>query len=170
MPTREDEIKMTIAEMREYLAGLKKEHPYILGLLLHGSRLNENKTPGENSDVDSVFILEEGNPTDSDSEAGRRLVEEIVAFTEKHKTASGFAVGANDFYTVSEFLAELKSREIPKNLRGKLIWGSNPAAFKYIGGVLNQLPEDEVNEFLKKEFASPEMAAFKKEIAAKQRL
>lgn len=161
---RESEIKQVEQEMRTYLNDLKKEHPFVLGMLLHGSRLNKDKNPRENSDVDTILILEEGNLTASHLEEGRRLVEKLVAYIRAHKTASGFEVEPNDFYTVSEFFTELASEEVPKTLSGKFIWGSDPSAFKYIGDNLKSNSEDEVNDFLRKEFSSERMNKLKADL------
>ena len=38
---REIEIKQVELEMRDYLKELKQNFPYVLGMLLHGSRLNK---------------------------------------------------------------------------------------------------------------------------------
>ncbi len=161
---REAEIKQVEQEMRTYLNDFKKEHPFVLGMLLHGSRLNKEKTPREDSDVDTILILEEGNLTASNLEEGRKLVEKLVAYIRSHKTESGFEVEPNDFYTVSEFFKELDSDETPKTLSGKLIWGSNPSAFKYIGDNLKEQSEDNVNESLKKEFSSERMNKLKADL------
>lgn len=151
---RESEIKQVELEMRSYLDKLKQEFPFVLGMLLHGSRLNKDKSPRDNSDVDTILILEEGNLTDSHLEEGRRLVEKLVSYIRAHQTDSGFEVEPNDFYTVSEFFTEIASQKKPETLSGKSIWGSNPDAFKYIGDDLGQKSENELNDFLKKEFSS----------------
>ncbi|MFA5420921.1 MAG: hypothetical protein WC280_02785 [Patescibacteria group bacterium] len=151
---RESEIKQVEQEMRNYLNKIKGEYPFVLGFLLHGSRLDKKRTPRKDSDVDTVLILEDGNLTASHLEEGRALVEKLVSYIRAHKTDSGFEVEPNDFYTVSEFFTEIDSQEIPKTLSGKSIWGSNPEAFRYIGDSIGQKSETEVNDFLKKELSS----------------
>lgn len=163
---RKTEIEQVTLEMRDYLRTFKEQHPYIVGCILCGSRMNPKKMPGSESDIDVILILEEGYSTDSHVPQGREVVESLVGFTQKNKTSSGFEVELDGFYTVSEFQEDMESDEYKKE--GKMVWGWNPSATRYIGDCIslnqNKINEDGINTYIKKHLRSKKTELLKQKI------
>ncbi len=134
---RSEEIKRLTDEMRRYLEEFKARCPEVLGVILCGSRMDSDKLPAPNSDVDTVLVLKKGTITDPSTPEGEALLYKLRAFSDSTPTDSGFTVELDELYSADDLLAKLKN----SNDKSKLTWGWNPSAVKYIGDNIDDLDE-----------------------------
>jgi len=105
---RDGEIKRLSEEMRGYLEKFKAECPEVLGMILCGSRMDPDKLPAPNSDVDTVLVLKEGTVTDPRTPEGKALLYRLRAFSDSTPTDSGFPVEIDELYSTDDLLAKFK--------------------------------------------------------------
>jgi len=161
--SRDGEIKALTQEMRIYLEKFKNEHPEVIGLVLCGSRMDSGKMPSSNSDVDVVVILKNGLAADSSTEDGRALISKLRSFSDANHTDAGFEVELDEFYSSDKFLAILDS----STDEGKLTWGWNRNAVKYIGDNVERNDELQMQVKVLQGLNSKEIQSLKSETIAK---
>lgn len=160
---RDTEIAGITQEMRTYLEGLKTEYPEVVGMILCGSRMDHKKMPSLHSDIDIVIILKQRLVTDPKTEDGNGLIEIMRAYTDRNQTKTGIPVELDELYTADDLLKILKS----KDDKGKLIWGWNPEAVKYIGDAIENMSEANVQTNLLQDLTSHEVQIQKQQIIDK---
>ncbi|MBU1778410.1 hypothetical protein KJ992_01995 [Patescibacteria group bacterium] len=156
---RGGEIKKLTEEMREYLKKFKAKCPEVLGMILCGSRMDADKLPAPNSDVDTVLVLKEGTITDPRTEEGETLLYRLRDFSDNTPTDSGFPVELNESYSTDDLFVKLQN---PTD-KNKLIWGWDPKAIKYIGENIGDLDELETQIKILEGINHPDMIKFKKQ-------
>ncbi len=159
---RDGEIKELTEEMRGYLERFKAECPEVLGMILCGSRMDPDKLPAPNSDVDTVLVLKEGTITDPRTPEGEALLYRLRAFSDSTPTDSGFPVEIDELYSTDDLLAKLKD---PTD-KSKLTWGWNPDIVKYVGDSIGDLDELGAQIEILKGIKHPDMEKFKKQKVA----
>jgi len=160
---RDREIKKIVAEMQSYLEKFKTKCPEVLGMIIFGSRMDPDKLPTPDSDVDVVLILKEGVNTDPSTKEGEALLYRLRAFSDSTPTASGFAVEIDEIYSTNELFSKLKN---PTD-KSMPIWGWNPSAIKYVGENLDESDENEVQIKLLKGLDHPDLVKFKQDTITK---
>lgn len=153
------EIKELTKEMRGYLEKFKAKCPEVLGMILCGSRMDPDKLPAPNSDVDTVLVLKEGTITDPRTPEGEALIYRLRAFSDNTPTDSGFPVELDGLYSTDDLLAKLQD---PTD-KSKLTWGWNPDIVKYIGDNIGDLDELGTQIEILKSIKHPDMERFKKQ-------
>lgn len=156
---RDGEIKTLTKEMRGYLNKFKAECPEVLGMILCGSRMDPDKLPAPNSDVDTVLVLKEGTITDPRTPEGEALLYRLRAFSDSTPTDSGFPVELDELYSTDDLLAKLQD---PTD-KSKLTWGWNPDIVKYVGENIGDLDELGAQIEILKGIKHPDMEKFKKQ-------
>lgn len=156
---RDGEIKTLTEEMRGYLERFKAECPEVLGMILCGSRMDPDKMPAPNSDVDTVLVLKEGTVTDPRTPEGEALLYRLRAFSDNTPTDSGFPVELDELYSTDDLLTKL---EDPTD-KSKLTWGWNPDIVKYVGENIGDLDEIGAQIEILKGIKHPDMEKFKKQ-------
>lgn len=159
---RNREIKKLTEEMRGYLEKFKAQCPEVLGMILCGSRMDPDKLPAPNSDVDTVLVLKEGTITDPRTPEGEALLYKLRAFSDSTPTDSGFPVELDELYSTDDLLAKLQD---PTD-KSKLTWGWNPNTVKYIGDNVGDLDELGAQIKILEGINHPDMIKFKKEKVA----
>ncbi len=156
---RDGEIKTLTEEMRGYLERFKAECPEVLGMILCGSRMDPDKMPAPNSDVDTILVLKEGTVTDPRTPEGEALLYRLRAFSDNTPTDSGFPVELDELYSTDDLLTKL---EDPTD-KSKLTWGWNPDIVKYVGENIGDLDEIGAQIEILKGIKHPDMEKFKKQ-------
>ncbi|MDD5217887.1 MAG: hypothetical protein PHS88_07265 [Candidatus Omnitrophica bacterium] len=159
---RNDEIKKLVGEMRGYLEKFKAQCPEVLGMILCGSRMDPDKLPAPNSDVDTVLVLKEGTITDPRTPEGEALLYRLRAFSDSNPSDSGFPVELDELYSTDDLLAKLQD---PTD-KSKLTWGWNPNIVKYIGDNIDDLDEIGAQIEILKGINHPDMIKFKQQKVA----
>lgn len=159
---RDGEIKTLTEEMRGYLERFKAECPEVLGMILCGSRMDPDKMPAPNSDVDTVLVLKEGTVTDPRTPEGEALLYRLRAFSDSTPTESGFPVELDELYSTDDLLDKLQN---PTD-KSKLTWGWNPDIVKYVGENIGGLDEIGVRIEILKGIKHPDMEKFKQQKVA----
>ena len=159
---RDGEIKRLSEEMRGYLEKFKAQCPEVLGMILCGSRMDPDKMPAPNSDVDTVLVLKEGTITDPRTPEGEALLYRLRAFSDNTPTDSGFPVELDELYSTDDLLAKLQD---PTD-KSKLTWGWNPDIVKYVGDSIGDLDELGAQIEILKGIKHPDMEKFKKKKVA----
>lgn len=159
---RDGEIKRLTEEMKGYLKKFKAECPEVLGMILCGSRMDPDKLPAQNSDVDTVLVLKEGTITDPRTPEGEALLYRLRAFSDSTPTNYGFPVGLDELYSTDDLLAKLQD---PTD-KSKLTWGWNPDIVKYVGENIGDLDELGAQIEILKAIKHPDMEKFKKQKVA----
>lgn len=159
---RDGEIKRLTEEMKGYLKKFKTECPEVLGMILCGSRMDPDKLPAPNSDVDTVLVLKEGTITDPRTPEGEALLYRLRAFSDSTPTNSGFPVELDELYSTDDLLAKLQD---PTD-KSKLTWGWNPDIVKYVGENIGDLDELGAQIEILKAIKHPDMEKFKKQKVA----
>ncbi|HAU66386.1 MAG: hypothetical protein UT30_C0001G0060 [Candidatus Uhrbacteria bacterium GW2011_GWF2_39_13] len=140
---RDKQIEMLIMEMRGYLEKLRVHQDDILGMILCGSRMDNQKMPAEESDVDVVFIFKSGFHLDPSTPEGEKLLYHLRDYTDKTASDSGFPVEIDELYGEDIFFKKMTQADSEM-----LIWGWNADAVRYIGEPLGELNESSVNEYI----------------------
>ena len=159
---RDGEIKRLSEEMKGYLEKFKAVCPEVLGMILCGSRMDPDKMPAPNSDVDTVLVLKEGTITDPRTPEGEALLYRLRAFSDNNPTDSGFPVELDELYSTDDLLAKLQD---PTD-KSKLTWGWNPDIVKYVGDNIGDLDEIGAQIEILKGIKHPDMEKFKKQKVA----
>ncbi|PIX62249.1 hypothetical protein CO057_04030 [Candidatus Uhrbacteria bacterium CG_4_9_14_0_2_um_filter_41_50] len=162
---RDEEIKTLTEEMRGYLEKFKAECPEVLGMILCGSRMDPDKLPAPNSDVDIVLVLKEGTITDPRIPEGEALLYRLRAFSDSTPTDSGFPVELDELYSTDDLLAKLQN---PTD-KSKLTWGWNPGIVRYVGDNIGDLDEIGAQIEILKRIKHPDMEKFKKQKVAEDK-
>ena len=156
---RSADIKKLTEEMRRYLEKVRSECPEVLGMILCGSRMDPDKLPAPNSDVDTVLVLKEGTITDPRTPEGEALLYRLRAFSDSTPTDSGFPVELDELYSTDDLLAKLQD---PAD-KSKLTWGWNPDIVKYVGDSIGDLDEFGAQIEILKGIKHPEMEKFRQQ-------
>ncbi|MCX6807606.1 MAG: DHH family phosphoesterase [Patescibacteria group bacterium] len=161
--TRKKEIEKIILEMRSYLKQFQTKCPEVIGMILLGSRINPNKIPSKNSDIDTVLILKEGFEATSKTRDGQAMVWKLRSFSDSLLTDSGLQVELDEFYTADRFFEKLDSNED----KSKLIWGWHPKAIRYIGSNIDGMNEAQVQTRILQALNSKKMRTLREEVITK---
>ncbi|MFA4954954.1 MAG: hypothetical protein WC641_06595 [Patescibacteria group bacterium] len=142
---RSKEIRELETVMRSYLVAFQKNNPEVLGLVLCGSRMDAQKSPEGNSDVDTVVILKHGQAIDPKTPEGEKELFSLRNYSDTHPTQNGQPVELDALFPSDGFVEALNSL----NEKSTLVWGWNPNAVRYIGDSVEDMNEDDVNTFLR---------------------
>jgi len=156
---RAQEIKKVTTEMRVYLEQFRIECPEVLGMILCGSRIDPDKLPAPDSDVDAVLILRESTVTDPHTAQGEALLCRLKAFSDNTPSSSGFSVELDELYSVDDLFSKLQD---PTD-KSKLTWGWNPQIVKYIGDNIGNLDELGMQIKILEDLNHPEMLKLKQQ-------
>lgn len=159
---RETEIQETVAQMRDYLAKMQQEIPYVKGMIICGSRMDKDKIPLPTSDYDIVIIMDNGYEAGWANPEQEAVTKELLAYVNTHGAGpnSDIEVGINEYYNLDQFSTAIDS---PTD-RTKLIWGWKSEAMKYLGE-----NEDATNSELAVKLNAGDTQALKHEIVSEKK-
>ncbi len=134
-----------IASARSILTDTQERYPFIEGLLVFGSRVDPKKVPGQDSDLDIKFVLED------------RSANEDLDFMFLRKYSPVI-----DAETISESeFAQYLGTAVSAGFQALNYWEYFPRAVYYIGK-LGTMNEAEANVFIQERLTSQEAIEVKK--------
>lgn len=158
---RKQEIVEAKAEITNYLKKIQKNFPEVVGFIVHGSRFNKHKVPSDTSDFDVVVLLQDGTPTQRDTDEHSEYLNKLVQFFVENATDTGKEVQVNEFFTAQSLQNTLDNSQ---NLT-ELNWVWSPDAVEYVGGGVEvgeeELSADEFVEYVRKKISQEPIAQAK---------
>lgn len=148
----EEEVEKVVESTREIIEFLKMRTGLpISGAIVHGSRMDIEKRPRTDSDLDLCLFIDQ-------QDFDKRRVEMLIWQVWIKELKLPYKVKINEVYDRDNFLSEVdintdKSNYVP-------FWGWNPESFRFVGKMkfgYKELTDDEVTAYLKAKLSSDEM-------------
>jgi len=162
---RKMEIEDITQEMRRYLQEFHAQHPEVVGLILHGGRMNPEELASLESDMDVILILEPVPSNHQEERTGNVLPSQLQSYIDTHRTDSGIEVMQNGFLHSNELLQELDADPDPDV--SILRWVLNPEAVQYIGNSVDGMDEQKVQEHILQSLSSQKTLRLRNEIVGR---